>query len=101
MIIAQVLFPQAQPMSLEAATAAFKSTAPKYKGLKGLQRKFYLRSEDGMHVGGLYFWESRAAAEAVYDDAWRTMVTAKYGTAPEVRYFDAPVSVDNTVGVAA
>ena len=95
MIIAQVKFPRADPISLEEATKIFESTAPKYKGRQGLQKKIYTRSEDGMIVGALYFWDSRGDAEATYTQAWRDMVTTKYGTAPEITFFDAPVVVDN------
>jgi hypothetical protein len=96
MIIAQVRFPRTEPISLEEVTAIFESTAPKYKGRQGLQKKMYTRSEDGLIVGALYFWESRADAEATYTQAWREMVTSKYGTEPEITFFDAPVIVDNT-----
>ena len=30
-------------------------------------RKYYLRSEDGHRAGGVYLWETRVAAEAVYN----------------------------------
>ena len=96
MIIAQVRFPRSEPISLEEVTAIFESTAPKYKGRQGLHKKMYTRSEDGLIVGALYFWESRADAEATYTQAWREMVTSKYGTEPEITFFDAPVIVDNT-----
>lgn len=96
MIIAQVRFPRSEPISLEEVTAIFESTAPKYKGRQGLHKKMYTRSEDGLIVGALYFWDSRADAEATYTQAWREMVTSKYGTEPEITFFDAPVIVDNT-----
>ena len=95
MIIAQVQFPRSEPISLEDVTAIFESTAPKYKGRQGLQKKIYTRSEDGLIVGALYFWDSRADAEATYTPPWREMVTSKYGTEPEITFFDAPVVVDN------
>jgi hypothetical protein len=95
MIIAQVRFPRTEPISLEDVTAIFESTAPKYKGRQGLQKKIYTRSEDGLIVGALYFWDSRADAEATYTPEWREMVASKYGTEPEITFFDAPVVVDN------
>lgn len=95
MIIAQVRFPRTEPISLEEVTEIFRSTAPKYKGRQGLQQKVYTRSEDGLVVGALYFWNSRADAEATYTDEWRAMVTEKYGSSPEITFFDAPVVVDN------
>ena len=53
MITAIVQFSLPKPISLEEATRAFESTAPKYQGLRGLVRKYYLRSEDGRQAGGV------------------------------------------------
>ena len=58
-------------------------------------KKHYLLSEDGGTAGGVYLWNSRAEAEALYTDAWRAFVREKYGTDPVVTYFDSPVLVDN------
>ena len=45
-----------------------------------------------------YLWASRAAAERVYDSAWKAFVQEKYGTEPRVTFFDTPVLVDNVSG---
>ena len=60
MIAAIVQFSLSKPISLEEAAHAFELTAPKYQGLRGLVRKYYLRSEDGCRAGGVYLWETRA-----------------------------------------
>jgi hypothetical protein len=52
-------------------------------------------SEDGATVGGIYLWNSRSEAEAVYTASWRAFVREKYGTDPTVSYFESPVMVDN------
>lgn len=96
MILALVQFKLEHPVSLEQATEMFEGSAPKYKGLAGLKRKHYLRWEDGRSVGGAYFWESREAAEAVYNEEWMAFVTDKYGAPPVIMYFDNPVIVDNS-----
>lgn len=98
MIIAVVQFRLAAPISLEDATRKFQSSAPKYVALPGLVRKHYIRAADGSTAGGVYLWQSRAAAEAVYTGEWLERVRALYGSEPEVLWFDAPVSVDNTAG---
>lgn len=95
MLVTQVRFHLTDPLSYEDAVAIFQSTAPKYEGHPGLVLKHYIRSEDGLTVGGLYFWENRDAAEATYSTAWREMVREKYGVEPQIEYYDAPVSVDN------
>jgi len=98
MITAIVQFALPKPVSLEEAQRIFESTAPKYRNLQGLVRKYYLRSEDGRTAGGVYLWQSKAAAEKVYNGEWRERVAKLYGNAPQVTYFDTPVIVDNSAG---
>ena len=93
-----VQFRLPQPISLEEATRRFESSAPKYRNLPGLIRKYYLRAEDGRTAGGVYLWESRAAAEATYSTEWREHVAKLFGGAPEITWFDTPVIVDNAIG---
>ena len=100
MITAVVQFTLPKPVSLEEAARTFESSAPKYKNLPGLVRKYYLRSEDGARAGGVYLWETRAAAEAVYNGEWKARVKALYGSEPEIAFFDTPVIVDNAAGGA-
>src|SRR5215475_220084 len=95
MITALVQFSLREPISLADAAQRFESSAPKYQNLKGLVRKYYLRSEDGRTAGGVYLWESRAAAEAVYNAEWRARVAQLYGSAPTISFFDTPGIVDN------
>ena len=98
MITAVVQFDLPKPMSLAEAARTFESTAPKYKNLPGLVRKYYLLSEDGRRAGGVYLWETRAAAEAVYNGEWKARVEQVYGSTPEILWFDTPVIVDNLAG---
>ncbi len=93
MIVAIVRFPLDPPLSLDDARAAYAASAPTYQQLDGLHRKYYLRSPDGSIGGGVYLWRDRAAAEAVYDAAWRARLTERYGE-PVVEFFDCPVVVD-------
>jgi len=95
MITTITSFTLPRPITREEARAIFLSTAPTYRGVKGLFRKTYVLSEDGITVGGIYFWNSRPEAEAMYTDAWRAFVREKYGTDPIVTYFESPVVVDN------
>ena len=95
MIVAIVTFRLPKRWTVEEAAAIFKSTAPKYLGKPGLVRKHYYVAETGDRAGGIYLWESKAAAEACYTAEWKAMVTDKYGAAPEILYAAVPVSVDN------
>jgi len=98
MIITLTTFRLPKALSRAEARAVFASTAPTYRGVKGLLRKHYVIADDGATVGGVYLWEARADAEAMYTDAWRAFVRGKYGTEPVVTYFDSPVLVDNVAG---
>lgn len=98
MIVTLVQIKLSKPLSLDKAQEIFVNTAPKYKKIQGLIRKYYLLSEDGKTAGGVYIWESRTAAERLYTDDWKEFVLGKYGTEPSVIYFNSPVLVDNTLG---
>ena len=84
-----------KPITRDEARKIFLSTAPKYQDVLGLVRKVYVLSQDGNTAGGIYLWNSRAEADAMYTESWRAFVHEKYGTDPSVTYFDSPVVVDN------
>jgi hypothetical protein len=93
-IVAIVRFPLGQSMSADDVRASYEASAPTYQKLPGLLRKHYLRAEDGSVGGGVYLWETKAAAEAVYDDAWRRRLSERFGEPPTVEYFESPVTVE-------
>jgi hypothetical protein len=94
-IVSIVTYKLQKRWTVEQAAATFKSTAPRYLRMPGLLRKHYYLTEAGDRLGGIYFWKSKADAEACYTAQWKAMVTAKYGTAPEILYAAVPVTVDN------
>lgn len=95
MITVFTTFTLPKPITREEARRIFMSTAPKYQGMQGLFRKIYVLSPDGLTAGGVYLWNSRAEAEALYTALWRSFVREKYGTDPTVTYFESPVVADN------
>lgn len=95
MITVVTAFTIAKPVTRDEARSIFMSTAPKYRGVQGLFRKTYVLSDDGKTLGGVYLWNSRPDADAMYTEAWRAFVKEKYGTDPSVTYFESPVVVDN------
>lgn len=95
MITAIVEFKLPSPITLEQARQTFRSTAPKYRGMPGLIRKYYFVSEDGTKAGGIYLWASREAADAVYTEEWKAFVRGKYGSDPSLVFLKCPVIVDN------
>ena len=66
----------------EQAIKGGTGTAPIYRdlGTKGLIRKDYLNGETG--TGGVYLWESRAAAEAWFTEARMAELTKRFGARP-------------------
>ena len=95
MITVFTTFTLPKPITREEARSIFLSTAPKYRGVQGLFRKCYVLSQDGVTAGGVYLWNSKPEAEAMYTESWRSFVREKYGTDPTVTYFESPVVVDN------
>ena len=94
MIVAVVRFPMDPSQPADAVRSSFEASAPAYQSVPGLVRKHFLRAEDGSEGGGVYLWDSRAAADAWYTDAWRERLTQKFGAAPAIEYFESPVTVD-------
>jgi len=95
MITVIVQFQLPEPLTLEQARQVFLSTAPKYQGLPGLVRKYYVLSEDGTTAGGIYLWRSKQEAQAFYTPDWKAFVRGKYGSEPNLTYLHSPVIVDN------
>ncbi len=95
MITAIVNFKLPKDIDAKKASALFDASTPKYRGLKGLVRKYYLFDAATNTGGGVYLWKSRADAEALYTKEWRSTIAERYGAAPDIRFFDTPVIVDN------
>jgi hypothetical protein len=70
---------------------------PHYRNIPGMIRKYYTLGDDGA-CGGMYLFETRAAAEAFFTDAWKASMAARFGDRPSVTYYDSPVIIDNAAG---
>jgi len=95
MITVIVKFELPKIMTKDQALETFMGTAPKYKNLSGLIRKYYFVSEDRKTAGGVYLWKSREEADRLYSEEWKAFVRGKYGTDPMIEYLECPVVVDN------
>lgn len=97
MIIAVVQIPMPKRPRAAAVEAQTKS-APTFRALasNGLLRKDYLNGDAG--GGGVYYWRSRADAEAWYTPAWFDKATETFGARPTVTYYETYVTVDNVKG---
>jgi hypothetical protein len=97
MITAIVRFKLPPTVKLAEAAELFKGSAPKYRQLPGLVRKYYLYDSDAGVGGGVYLWKSREAADRVYTTEWKQSLAQRYGAEPEISYFATPVVVDNAI----
>ncbi|CAA9293414.1 hypothetical protein AVDCRST_MAG92-4505 [uncultured Coleofasciculus sp.] len=98
MITALVQFNLSTPLTGNEVEEDFANLAPRLREVPGLIRKYFLVSEDGRMAGGVYLWESKAAAERLYTDDFKKSIIERYGSEPSVTYFESPVVVDNLVG---
>lgn len=75
-----------------AIRAGMAKSVPQYRALTGLIRKYFTLA-DG-HFGGVYYWSSRAAADAWFNDAWHARVIKTYGRDADVRVYAVPIAID-------
>jgi hypothetical protein len=104
MITAIVTAKIPQGMTKEQYLEHAQRIAGRFQAIPGLIRKQFLFSDEQGAAGGVYLWESRAAADACYAGVWRDNFRAAFGAEPQIAFFDSPVVVDNeahTVKVAA
>jgi heme-degrading monooxygenase HmoA len=94
MITAIVRFPLSSGLSSEDVKKAYEHSAPQFRGAPGFVRKYYLHGVDGTR-GGVYLWESREAAEAMYSDDWRQRIAEHFGAPPMIECLDTPLIIDN------
>jgi hypothetical protein len=78
MITAVVRFRLPEGTTREDAKAMFEKSAPNYRGVPGLVRKYYLYGDDRTGAG-VYLWNSREAAERFYSEAWKSTIAQRYG----------------------
>jgi hypothetical protein len=97
MIIALVQIPLDGPKRAEAEVIAQSlASTTIFHDVKGLRRKYYLNSAAG--GGGIYEFETRADAEAWFNDGWADWMEGRFGVRPTLTLFDNPVVLDNEAG---
>ncbi len=97
-MIAIVTYGLPEGTDREQAVQMFRDSIPRYMGTEGLMRKNVLY-RDGIG-GGIYLWESKAAAEKAYSPEWVAYMTEKYHHPPKIEMYEMPITMDreyNTV----
>lgn len=100
MITAIVQFKVADDAKRDVVFENMKKAALRFENMPGLIRKNFLFDGDRKVGGGVYTWETREAAEAVYAEGgpWREALRSMYGVDPDITWFETPVIVDNAMG---
>ena len=94
MITAIVTFKIPPGMTREQWLEHIKPVSARFQNIPGLIRKQFLFNENGTG-GGVYLWETRAAAEACYAGPWRENVRKIAGADPDIAWFETQIVVDN------
>ena len=97
MITAIVLYKLPPHIDLAACAAHYRTIAPGFRDVPGLIRKQFIYAEDGW-AGGVYLWETRAAAETSYAGPWLDGIRDRYGMEPQIKFFQTPCITDNSTG---
>jgi Putative mono-oxygenase ydhR len=100
MITAVVLYDLPPSIGLEECRAHFSAIAPDFMAVPGFVRKQFICSQDGRVAGGVYMWETQAAAERFYSGPWRKGILERYGNAPRIQYFETVALADKASGYA-
>ena len=65
-------------MSDEKVTEMYRTRAPRYRELKGLQQKYYLRFPETGEHGAVYLWKSEAALQAFHESELGRTIASTY-----------------------
>lgn len=100
MITAIVLYDLPPEIGLEECRQHFVSIAPSFLDIPGFIRKQFICMAEGGVAGGAYMWETREAAEAFYNGAWLDGIRERYGSEPQISYFETVALADKVSGKA-
>lgn len=98
MITAIVRYQLPASIGRDACRAHFEAIAPGFGAVPGLIRKQFIWNETGS-AGGVYQWETVEAARSFYAGPWLDGILARYGTYPDIQYFETFAITDNPGGV--
>ena len=95
-VVVKVPTPWYAPKALVASK--MRDTIPTYERIDGLNFKVFSMARESGDFGGIYHWLDKGAAQRWFTPQWFERVRQERGNAAVVRYFDAPLTVDNTPG---
>lgn len=95
MLTAIVMFKDSDPITHDDAGKRFRISALKYADVPGLIRKYFCIAADGKSGAGIYLWESKEAAEALFTEEWMDKQVGNFGVRPTITWLDCITVVDN------
>ncbi len=60
---------------------------PDYAVIPGLDFKYFTTSDQGT-LGGIYLWQSKASADAFYNDAWHARIEETYEQKADLKFYN-------------
>lgn len=100
MITAIVRYHLPATISRQDCQRHFETIAAGFGLVPGLIRKTFIWNETGT-AGGVYQWHSLADAKRFYQGPWLDGILARYGTYPQIDYFETLAITDNPGGVVS
>jgi hypothetical protein len=97
MITATVRYKLPPHIDEAACREHFHRIAPGFQRVEGLISKHFIWSESGW-AGGVYQWETLAAAKTFYSGAWLDGIIERYGMRPEIEFYEVFALTDNARG---
>jgi|SRR5215470_12212780 len=94
MITAIVQYKLPPHIDLAACAAHFRTIAPDFRTVPGLIRKRFIYVEDDW-AGGVYLWQTQAAAEAFYTGPCVDDIRQRYGMDPDIKFFQTAFITDD------
>ena len=98
MIVELVLFNNPPGLDRTTELAGARAVVHKWRATPDHLRNHFIRSEDGTVGGAVYYWKSRAAADAAHGPEWQAAVKARTGSEPTRQFFELFLAVDNEAG---
>ena len=95
MITEIVTFEITKSMGRGEVVELFEKSAPAWKANPHLVHKSFLYDHQNGVGGGVYLWDTIEAAREAHDASFCSRIQAAFGSAPEFRYFESPVVINN------
>lgn len=98
MITEIVTFRIREGMSRKEVVALYEKSVPVWRENPNLAHKSFLYDPEAGLGGGVYLWDTIDAAHAAHGEAFQARIQDVFGSAPEFRYFESPVVINNHAG---